>query len=796
MRCRRTLVHEPGDRRPGFLSARSQEVIVPEESGGAVPAAGSAAHRSRAETFGAALRRERLAAGMSLAGLAGEVHYSKGQLSKIETGRARGGPRLAYLCDVVLNAGGTLVAALTAEPGWTGRQSRRPGWIVRTALPPTVPDFVGREDELRQILAFLFDTGDASGPGLGRVCVVHGMPGVGKTTLAVRAAYRSVQAFPDGCVFLDLHGYTRGLAPVAPESALGRLLRMLDVPAEAIPSHVEDRAALFRDRLSGQRVLLLLDNALDSDQVRPMLPADGGCAVVVTSRRRLAALDHGEHVGVGPLSVAEGAALFRSVAGRAVAGPAGGEVLDGVVRRCGQLPLAVRIAAARLRQDPDSSIADLNRLLADDRTYLLELDDGERNAAAAFGTSFDGLSDGERQTLTTIAGHPGPDLGAVSAAAMIGLDAGEVRRRLDRLVAGHLLTRRLGGRYALHDLVRAYALHVADAAPADRLGPLRRLLDHYVQTASAADALIAPHRYRPQTAPDSGSPDLSVPASRAQAIEWMEAELDDLVAAVDAAVASGANRQGWQLAHALRGYFFLVKEWDRWIETHRLGITAARRDGAMAGEGHLLNGLGLAFFERGDVDAAAESYGRAQDLFTALGDGFGMSTTLGNMAWVHETRGDHSAAAQAHRVALRFYERTGAQHNSAITLRGLAVAEVGLKAYGEAVAHLVSARRTFADLRLPLDEAMTLNCLGDAHCAASDRAAAAHAYREAAEFARASGSGYEEARAHRGMAAVEADRAAARRDLAIALELYEGLTAPEADEVRAELTESIRADNS
>jgi len=773
-------------------SARSQEVIVAERSDAAVPTVESAGNRSGPETFGAVLRRKRLAAGVSLAQLAAEVHYSKGQLSKIETGRARGGPRLAHLCDVALDTGGALVAALIAEPEWIGRQSRRPRLIVRAALPPTVPDFVGREDELRQILAFLFGAGDAGEPGLGRVCVVHGMPGVGKTTLAVRAAYRSVPAFPDGCVFLDLHGYTRGLAPVTPASALGRLLRLLDVPGEAIPSHVEDRAALFRDRLSGQRVLLLLDNAIDSDHVRPMLPADGGCAVLVTSRRRLAALDHGEHVAVGPLTVAEGAALFRSVAGRALAGPADGEVLDRVVRRCGQLPLAVRIAAARLRQDPDASIGHLNRLLADDRTYLLELDDGERSAAAAFGTSFDSLSDGDRQTLTTIAGHPGPDFGTASAAAMIGVEAREVQRRLDRLVAGHLLTRRIGGRYALHDLVRAYALVVA--APADRFGALRRLLDHYVQTALAADALIAPHRYRPQIALDAGSPDLSCPATRDQAIEWMAAELDDLVAAVDAAVAAGADRQVWQLAHALRGYFFLVKDWDRWIETHRLAIAAARRDGAVAGEGHLLNGLGLAFFERGDIDAAAESYGHARNLFTALGDQFGTSTTLGNMAWVHDSRGDHSAAAQAHQLALRFYEQTGAQHNAAITLRGLAVAEIGLQAYGDAVAHLITARRTFADLRLPLDEAMTLNCLGDVHRKAGEPAPAAHAYRHAAELARASGSRYEEARARRGMAAVGDDKVAARRELAIALELYEELTAPETDDVRAELAESILTD--
>lgn len=730
---------------------------------------------------GRALRRLRESAGLSLGRLADEVHYSKSQLSKIETGRAPLPAGLAGLCDTVLDTGGLLRAMVAAGPAPARRAP-----TLRSGLPPAAAGFVGRQQELSRIQSFLTRPTASEDPGVSRVCVVHGMAGVGKTALAVRAAYQVASAYPDGCLFLDLHGYTSGIEPVSPATALDRCLRLLDVPAEAIPPDLDDRSAVFRDRLQDRRLLLVLDNAADSAQLRPLLPAVPTCPVVVTSRRRMPAFDDAEHVELEPLGPDEAGTLFRSVAGRELVEQEAAQVVGRVVRRCGLLPLAVRIAAARLRLDGAATLADLEHLLSDDRSYLAELDDGDRAAASAFDASFDHLSEPHRQMFTTVARHPGPDLTPASAAAMTGTPEPDARRRLDHLTAAHLVIRQPGGRYRMHDLVRAYAVAVGDSGP-EPLVPLKGLLDHYLEVTLACDALIAPHRHRPASVPGGSAPRPGGPTSRPDAVAWLAAELDNLVAAVRAAVEAGLDRPAWQLAHALRGYFFLVKDWDRWIGTHRLALAAAARDGARDGEGFLLNGLGLALFERGDVDGAAAAYDRALQLFTESGDRFGISSTLGNRAWVHEQRGEHRAALLDQRAALRYYEQVGALHNVAVTQRGLAVAEIGLGAFADAVEHLDAALRTFDALGLPLDEAMALNCLGDARSGQGDPDAARAAYQAAADRARASGSRYEEARARRGLADTSDDPETARRHLVAALALYEPLDAPEAAQLRAAL---------
>jgi DNA-binding SARP family transcriptional activator len=245
-------------------------------------------------------------------------------------------------------------------------------------LPADTGNFTGRRGELAHLLALIPDIATGRRPsGVVVICAVDGMGGIGKTTLAAHAAHRLAGRFPDGCLFLDLHGYTRAISPVEPGQALERLLRALGVPGEQIPDNVDDQAALYRSRLTGRRMLIVLDNAGTADQVRPLLPAEPGCLVLVTSRRRLTALHEARPVSLDVLPVTDAVILFSRIAGpgRATGHP---DDVGRVVGLCGRLPLAVRIAAAPLRARPSWTVAHLADRLADQRNRLSELDDGER----------------------------------------------------------------------------------------------------------------------------------------------------------------------------------------------------------------------------------------------------------------------------------------------------------------------------------------------------------------------------------------------------------------------------------
>jgi hypothetical protein len=344
-------------------------------------------------TFGTELRRLRVAAGLSLAGLAAATYYSKGHLSKVEAGKARPNEKLASVCERALNAGGVLTA-LVASVGRPGPGRR---WSAAD-LPYDTVHFTGRDAELARIMTLLCP--EAARPGVPAVCAIDGMAGIGKTALGIHAAHRLVGRFPDGSLFLDLHGYTGNIPQVSPADALDRLLRRLGVPGEQIPEHVDDRAALYRSRLAGKRMLIILDNARSTEQIRPLLPATPGCGVVITSRMRLTALDDASHLSLATLPPAEAAALFRSVAGdRGADSP---KLVDRIVESCGRLPLAIRIAAARCRDGVSCRLADLDRRLADGQLRLDELEDGERNVTAVFTVSYETLPDELRRTFALL----------------------------------------------------------------------------------------------------------------------------------------------------------------------------------------------------------------------------------------------------------------------------------------------------------------------------------------------------------------------------------------------------------
>ncbi|GAB3498918.1 ATP-binding protein [Amycolatopsis cihanbeyliensis] len=747
----------------------------------------------RQDTFGAELRRLRLAAGLSLTRLAERVHYSKGYLSKVETGAAAPNMSLALLCDAEFHTAGALVALVP-----DGRQRRqqvpRPPAPSLPAPPPVTAHFTGRARELGQIRAVLLDDGAVAS----RVCVLSGMAGVGKTTLAARVAHRLEGRFTDGCLFLDLRGHTPDATEVSPAEALDRCLRVLGVPGEEIPRDVDDRAGVYRNRLRGRRFLIVLDNVRSARQVVPLLPAEPNCRVLVTSRNRLHALDDAQHIMLDTMPEAEAAALFRRVVGTALPPPGTDEHTDRLLARigdrCGRLPLAVRIAAARYRGNPTWTPDELATRLADEQARLVLLDDGERSVTAAFRLSYHGLPVEQRHMFTVLALHPGQDIDLRAAGVLAGIDLTAAERALTGLHDANLLVQRAPDRYQFHDLLRVFATHGA-VPPPQRQAAVGRLIDFALAGAERASALLAPHRSRPEVRlgplPVEPAPLRDIDA----ALAWFTAEWPNLVALCRLAAEGGPRERCWQLAFSLRDFFFLTKLRQPWIETHSLAVAAAKEAGDDLARAGSLNNLGVPHLELGDLDAAAACYREALGLFRALGDGPGISGALANNAWVTHHRGEHQAAVRDLRLALDFYERHGLPRNAAITLRGIALIEAESGAVEHAVEHALTALRSCQELGLDLDAAMTLNCLGLAYYRSGRWDQAARAYRQARTLGEGVGSRHETARAETGLgnlAAARGDRAAAERHWTRARQHYPDLSTLRVAEARDRLAERSR----
>lgn len=744
--------------------------------------------------FGNELRRVREAAGLSLAELGNLIHYSKGYLSKIESGARPANLKLAWACDNTLAADGALAALVDLPQVRKNPEDPKPF----SGLPPDSAHFAGRADELRRVISILRyiekDTRKAS--VVQNTVVVSGMAGVGKTAFVTRVAHQIGRSFSDGCLFLDLHGYSPTLPPVTPADALDRLLRRLGVPGEQIPDHVDDRAAQYRDRLIGKSMIIVLDNASSADQVRPLLPTAPDCRVLITSRDRLTSLDDACHLTLDTLPVAEATALFRSVARQDAADRE--EMIGKIVDACGRLPLAVRIIAARCRGGSARRLAALSARVIDQHSRLDELDDGERNVTSAFAISHEGLPTRPRRVFALLGLHPAADWDAYAVAALADLSVYEAERDLDRLLRANLVIEDSAGRYHFHDLVGLYARRLARSQipEQEQQAAVHRLLVFSLATLVQADRIITPHRYLPPSAIVDKPRATPALGGYREALAWAETERTNLVALCRAAVELNLDAFCWEIAYLLRGYFFLTKQWDDWIQTHTLAIAAARHSGNRHAEGRTLNNLGLALLEQGSFDAAEQHYQSALEIFREVGDEFGEGNALANHAAVLYYRGDHGAALLENENALAFYERAGMLRNVAITLRSIALVEVELARFTQAIEHLHRALRVFTELGLHLDGAMAENCLGETYHRLGDLKNARRWHLQALEHSRSCGSSYEEARAHEQLGNLAADQG--ERDTATyhwerALRHYAALRAPEAEKIRRRLAAVNRA---
>jgi hypothetical protein len=407
-------------------------------------------------------------------------------------------------------------------------------------LPHRVSSFVGRIDELEQLTAALTAPGDTA-----PVCVVAGPAGVGKSALAVQAAHRLAESFPDGQLYADLHGATAGWAPAEPVAVLTRFLRALGLPERSIPADLDEAAARWRSLVADRQLLIVLDNAQEAAQVRPLLPAGAGCAVLITSRRSLADIDIASHLEVRALPEPTALELLTRLGGhtRIAAAP---EAAAELLRWLGGLPLAIRIAGARLAARPNWSLASLAARLGNERHRLRELRLGDIAVRTSFLVSYDHLTGVAAQQLFRLIGAvDGPEITPLAAAALLDTSEPDAIAALDELVDARLLDEAPNNRYVMHDLIRLFARELAEAEPpGERVAGLHRVLAEYVTCTRHALSLLRPGtRITPVAEPRFG--DVT------QALGWLEAERGNLVSAALQATASPdpmTARRGVELA--------------------------------------------------------------------------------------------------------------------------------------------------------------------------------------------------------------------------------------------------------
>jgi tetratricopeptide (TPR) repeat protein/transcriptional regulator with XRE-family HTH domain len=557
----------------------------------------------------------------------------------------------AHLEELAAAARAQPVGGERAEPTRSpsparGEPPARAGMPVLRQLPAAPPLFTGRSLELSE-LERAHDMSSVV------IATIDGMAGIGKTALALHAAHRLSGAYSDGQLFLDLHGYTQGVDPVQPGEALDRLLRALGVAAEQIPAHTDDRAALYRSRLADRKILVVLDNAAGEAQVRPLLPGTPGSLALVTSRRRLVELDHTLTVSLDVLPHPDAVALFARSAG-VDADDAG---VDDVVELCGRLPLALQIAAARLRSRPTWGAGHLLERLRDRQERLGELELGERSVTAALDMSYLQLGPELQRAYRLCGPLPESSFDVYVAAALVDVTVGRAERLLDDLLDVNLLQELVPGRYAFHDLVRSHATAAAVREEPDRMAAFGRMFDYYSHTASVAMNVLYPcERERRPPTPPAGTPTPGFPGP-GEAAAWLDLELTNLLTAARYAAQFCPRSHPVHLSTTLDRY---LRMRDRYAEAevlHQQALTVARRNGDAAGEADVLTSLGHLDRRRGRTSLAADRYRSALAIARSAGNRRAEVDALLGLGFLVSLQGDHAAAVEHIRRALAISRR-------------------------------------------------------------------------------------------------------------------------------------------
>jgi DNA-binding SARP family transcriptional activator len=595
-------------------------------------------------------------------------------------------------------------------------------------LPPDSASFAGRARELAQLMRLL---GQPAPDAPMVIVAINGLPGVGKSALATRAAHRLAARFPDGQLYIDLQGATAGLAPLDPGEVLGRFLRTLGVDGRNLPGEPEERAGLLRSLLAERRVLAVLDNAATAAQVRLLLPASPGCAVLITSRRHLADLDGAVDLHLDVLDGGEALELLARQAGphRVTAEPVAAAE---VARLCGRLPLALRIAGARLAARPGWSVSTLAGRLRDERLRLDELELEGLAVRASLQVGYRELLDRDREgaadtprALRLLSMLDGADVGVPVAAALLDRSAQATEAALERLVDANLLDSTAPGRYRFHDLVRLFARERAsceDPEP-DRAAALARALRCYLSAARRADRLLRPGQ---PPVPGDPPPDGVELGDQAAALDWLETERANLSAAIrQAAAGPAAPEVTWELAAALFGLFDLRGSWEEWEQVNRFALQAARDRGDRGGEARALRDLGAIAWRRFRLEEATDHLTRSLELLRAIGDRGGEARTLNSLGLVLTACRRYEDAAACLDRSLALFRAVGDRRGEGHVLNNLGDLYRLRGRHDEAVIFLRGDLAICRELGDRRGEAITLSNLGEVH---RDRRAGAEAF--------------------------------------------------------------------
>lgn len=633
---------------------------------------------------------------------------------------ARGRASAAGVLAIAASAtgSGSAVPAVIGGPDERASEAAPSTLQVRYSLLPDAAAFTGRMKELNKITAAV-----TSAAGAGGVVAIHaidGMPGVGKTALAVHVAHQLKDRFPDRQLFIDLHAHTPGQDPLSVPAALAALLAATGVDPRYLPEGAEARAGLWRDRMAGQRALLLLDNAGSSSQVAPLLPGGSDCLVLVTSRRRLGDLPGAViPIPIEVLPTPQAQEMFLRLAERASPGP---EVAK-LVQLAGCLPLAISLLARVFVGHPSWTLADL---IAETQAGLLTLAAENSSVAAAFALSYRHLTPRQQQFMRRLGLHPGTTIEAYAAAALAGTSVAEATGNLDVLHREGLLTEVSYRRYGMHDLIRRYARDHAVTDPAAmRARAQERLVDFYVLAARKASGLLAPARRPAEWSARAARLTLPDLPDGSRALAWAHAERANLLGCLDQVTANGQHVRVVELTAALTALLQRDGPWAEAISRHASAVRAARQAGDRLGEAAALTDLGAMRRITGNYPGAAEALDDALAICRDLGDGLGEAAALNELGVMRRITGDYPAAAAALEEALAIYRDLGDRPGQASALHDLGALKRMTGNMTDAASALAQALAIYRDLGDLPGQAGALNHLGVVRRISGDYPAAA-----------------------------------------------------------------------